>query len=77
MEEQKNNYSQFKEQNTESADKINELNDKILMLFNEISNKDKIINQLNTEHSELSKQINEIVHYKNEGLNKINEKEIK
>ncbi len=47
------------------------------MLFNEIEIKDKTINQLNTEHTELSKQINEIVHYKNEGLNKINEKEIK
>ena len=75
LEEEKNKNISLKEQDEEKDTKINQLNEKMSKLFSEIANKDKIINQHNQEHIQMSKNLNDINDSKNNLINKISEKE--
>ena len=75
IEAQKNKDSLSKDENIKNITQLNELNNKITTLFSEISNKDKIITNLNNEHADLSKKISELINEKNESVTKMGEKE--
>ena len=75
IEAEKNKDSFSKDENIKNIIQLNELNNKITTLFSEISNKDKIITNLNNEHADLSKKISELISEKNENITKIGEKE--
>ena len=75
LEKEKNKDSLYSQDNIKTSSQFSELNTKINTLFIEIANKDKIITNLNNEHAELSKQINDYILEKNENLEKMAKKE--